>query len=213
MLALIKLHSDMQARFNEAGAPKAPLWEDISKSMAEMGYANRNAKRCKEKWENINKYFKRARESNKQRPENAKTCPYFHELDALYRKPNHFSTAAATVATTTTTTTTTNSNANNNKISHVAPNPKPYTEPPIPVDADIMDPSTTSATNISSTHVTEEEDPTAVVVNGKDQKNPGELVIKNNTITTSTNAVITNPPVTTLAPLPNSSSFMSSVLR
>ncbi|XP_052723844.1 uncharacterized protein LOC128193781 [Vigna angularis] len=34
---------------------------------------NRNAKRCKEKWENINKYFKKVKESNNQ-------------LDALYKK-------------------------------------------------------------------------------------------------------------------------------
>lgn len=50
-----------------------------------MGY-KRSAKRCKEKWENINKYFKKVKESNKKRPEDAKTCPYFHQLDALYRK-------------------------------------------------------------------------------------------------------------------------------
>lgn len=52
--------------------------------MRRLGY-NRNAKRCKEKWENINKYFKKVKESNKKRPEDSKTCPYFHQLDALYR--------------------------------------------------------------------------------------------------------------------------------
>ncbi|KAL2503693.1 Duplicated homeodomain-like superfamily protein [Abeliophyllum distichum] len=53
--------------------------------MSKLGY-NRNAKRCKEKWENINKYFKKVKESNKKRPEDSKTCPYFHQLDALYRE-------------------------------------------------------------------------------------------------------------------------------
>eukprot|EP00262_Sarcandra_glabra_P011721 TRINITY_DN2879_c0_g2_i2.p1 TRINITY_DN2879_c0_g2~~TRINITY_DN2879_c0_g2_i2.p1 ORF type:complete len:183 (-),score=42.03 TRINITY_DN2879_c0_g2_i2:96-644(-) len=53
--------------------------------MKQMGYF-RSAKRCKEKWENINKYFKKVKESNKKRPEDAKTCPYFHQLEALYRK-------------------------------------------------------------------------------------------------------------------------------
>lgn len=84
VLALIKLRSGLEPRYLEAG-PKGPLWEEISAGMQRMGY-NRSAKRCKEKWENINKYFKKVKESNKKRPEDAKTCPYFHELDALYRK-------------------------------------------------------------------------------------------------------------------------------
>nr|XP_011470851.1 PREDICTED: trihelix transcription factor GTL1 isoform X2 [Fragaria vesca subsp. vesca] len=84
VLALIKLRSGLETRYQEAG-PKGPLWEEISAGMQRMGY-KRNPKRCKEKWENINKYFKKVKESNKVRPEDAKTCPYFHELDALYRK-------------------------------------------------------------------------------------------------------------------------------
>lgn len=84
VLALIKLRSGLESRYQEAG-PKGPLWEEISTGMHRMGY-NRSSKRCKEKWENINKYFKKVKESNKKRPEDAKTCPYFHQLDALYRK-------------------------------------------------------------------------------------------------------------------------------
>jgi hypothetical protein len=55
----------------------------ISLAMKKLGY-DRSAKKCKEKWENINKYFKKVKESNKKRPEDSKTCPYFHQLDALY---------------------------------------------------------------------------------------------------------------------------------
>ncbi|XP_031497303.1 trihelix transcription factor GTL1-like isoform X1 [Nymphaea colorata] len=84
VLALINLRSGLEPKYQEAG-PKGPLWEEISAEMAKMGY-KRSAKRCKEKWENINKYFKKVKESNKKRPEDAKTCPYFHQLDALYRK-------------------------------------------------------------------------------------------------------------------------------
>lgn len=84
VLALIKLRTNLHSRFTEPG-PKGPLWEDIANGMSRLGY-NRNAKRCKEKWENINKYFKKAKESNKNRPENAKTCPYYHQLDALYKQ-------------------------------------------------------------------------------------------------------------------------------
>ncbi|KAG0453871.1 hypothetical protein HPP92_025175 [Vanilla planifolia] len=85
--ALIQIRSGMEARYQESG-PKGPLWEEISAGMRRLGY-NRSSKRCKEKWENINKYFKKVKESNKKRPEDAKTCPYFHQLDALYRS-KHF---------------------------------------------------------------------------------------------------------------------------
>ena len=48
-----------------------------------MGY-KRSAKRCKEKWENINKYFRKTNESSKKRSVNSRTCPYFHQLSCLY---------------------------------------------------------------------------------------------------------------------------------
>ncbi|XP_050945896.1 trihelix transcription factor GTL1-like isoform X2 [Cucumis melo] len=93
VLALIKLRGGLESKYQETG-PKGPLWEEISAGMIKMGY-KRSAKRCKEKWENINKYFKKVKESNKKRREDSKTCPYFNELDALYRK-KILSTAAAT---------------------------------------------------------------------------------------------------------------------
>lgn len=82
--ALINLRTSLDVKYQDSG-PKGPLWEEISAAMRKLGY-NRNAKRCKEKWENINKYFKKVKESNKRRPEDSKTCPYFHQLDALYRE-------------------------------------------------------------------------------------------------------------------------------
>ncbi|XP_022773391.1 trihelix transcription factor GT-2-like [Durio zibethinus] len=82
--ALIKLRTSLDTKYQENG-PKAPLWEEISAAMRKLGY-NRNAKRCKEKWENINKYYKKVKESNKRRPEDSKTCPYFHQLDAIYKE-------------------------------------------------------------------------------------------------------------------------------
>ncbi|XP_051137354.1 trihelix transcription factor GTL1-like isoform X2 [Andrographis paniculata] len=84
VLALIQIRSGMDSKYQEAG-PKGPLWEEISSAMKRIGY-DRSAKRCKEKWENINKYYKKVKESNKKRPEDSKTCPYFHELDALYQR-------------------------------------------------------------------------------------------------------------------------------
>ncbi|WCJ31627.1 Duplicated homeodomain-like superfamily protein [Euphorbia peplus] len=81
---LIKLRTNLDMQYQDNG-PKGPLWEEVSAAMKKLGY-DRNAKRCKEKWENMNKYFKRVRENKKRRPDDAKTCPYFHQLDALYRE-------------------------------------------------------------------------------------------------------------------------------
>uniref|UniRef100_A0A7N0T9D9 Myb-like domain-containing protein n=1 Tax=Kalanchoe fedtschenkoi TaxID=63787 RepID=A0A7N0T9D9_KALFE len=82
--ALISVRSTFDMHCQENG-PKGPLWEEISAAMKKRGY-DRSAKRCKEKWENINKYFKRVRDSNKKRPEDSRTCPYFHLLDNLYKQ-------------------------------------------------------------------------------------------------------------------------------
>ncbi|PQQ08000.1 trihelix transcription factor GT-2-like [Prunus yedoensis var. nudiflora] len=85
--ALINLRTCLDVRYQEAG-PKGSLWEEISAGMKRLGY-NRSAKRCKEKWENINKYFKKVKESSKTRPEDSKTCPYFNQLEScwLWEKP------------------------------------------------------------------------------------------------------------------------------
>lgn len=82
--ALIRLRTELEMKYQENG-PKGLLWEEISTAMKGLGY-NRSSKRCKEKWENINKYFKKVKDSNKKRPEDSKTCPYFHQLDAIYRE-------------------------------------------------------------------------------------------------------------------------------
>ncbi|KAK9038529.1 hypothetical protein V6N11_023391 [Hibiscus sabdariffa] len=81
--ALIRLRTNLDLQYQDNG-PKGPLWEEISTAMKKLGY-DRSAKRCKEKWENMNKYFKRVKESNKKRPEDSKTCLYFNQLDALYK--------------------------------------------------------------------------------------------------------------------------------
>uniref|UniRef100_A0A7N0ZUJ0 Myb-like domain-containing protein n=1 Tax=Kalanchoe fedtschenkoi TaxID=63787 RepID=A0A7N0ZUJ0_KALFE len=76
----------------------APLWERISRKMFQLGY-QRSAKRCKEKWENINKYFRKTKDNNvnKKRSNDSRTCPYFHQLSQLYEQgtltaPSHHHT-------------------------------------------------------------------------------------------------------------------------
>lgn len=83
ILCLIKLRSAMESSFQEFGGSKLAMWEELSAKMGGMGY-ERSAKRCKEKWEYINKYLKKTEDCNKKRKENSITCPYFHHLDSLY---------------------------------------------------------------------------------------------------------------------------------
>lgn len=77
--------SSSSSSSSSASSAKAPLWERISQGMLELGY-KRSAKRCKEKWENINKYFRKTRDVNKKRSIDSRTCPYFHQLSTLYNQ-------------------------------------------------------------------------------------------------------------------------------
>ncbi|KAK9137446.1 hypothetical protein Sjap_008040 [Stephania japonica] len=84
--SLIKLRCSFYSTEREdkgLSTNKAPLWERISQGMLELGY-KRSAKKCKEKWENINKYFRKTKDANKKRSMDSKTCPYFHQLSSLY---------------------------------------------------------------------------------------------------------------------------------
>ncbi|KAK1361530.1 putative Duplicated homeodomain-like superfamily protein [Heracleum sosnowskyi] len=82
--ALITVRENMDMRYSDSGS-KGSVWEEVSSAMTRLGY-DRSSKRCKEKWENINKYYRRVKESNKIRRQDSKTCPYFDRLDSLYEK-------------------------------------------------------------------------------------------------------------------------------
>lgn len=88
VLALINLRCNNVSNNGsneEKEGNKVPLWERISQGMSELGY-RRSAKRCKEKWENINKYFRKTKDVNKKRSLDSRTCPYFHQLSSLYNE-------------------------------------------------------------------------------------------------------------------------------
>lgn len=90
VFALINLRCNIQNpnhhhQDKEEGQSRIPLWERISQGMLELGY-KRSAKRCKEKWENINKYFRKTKDVNKKRSLDSRTCPYFHQLNTLYNQ-------------------------------------------------------------------------------------------------------------------------------
>ncbi|XAR53881.1 hypothetical protein NMG60_11022594 [Bertholletia excelsa] len=81
--ALITVRTSLDHKF--LNGPKSSLWEEVAVMLSNMGY-NRSAKKCKEKWENINKYYKRTMENGRKCLDNGKTtCPYFQELDILYK--------------------------------------------------------------------------------------------------------------------------------
>ncbi|OIT37157.1 PREDICTED: trihelix transcription factor GT-2-like [Nicotiana attenuata] len=63
---------------------KGSVWEEVADGLAKKGYI-RTPKKCKEKWENINKYYKRTIDSGKACLRNYRSCPYFRELDILYK--------------------------------------------------------------------------------------------------------------------------------
>ncbi|RVW96036.1 Trihelix transcription factor GTL2 [Vitis vinifera] len=73
----------MQSKCRRQGRRKGASMERISQGMLALGY-KRSAKRCKEKWENINKYFRKTKDVSKKRSLDSRTCPYFHQLSTLY---------------------------------------------------------------------------------------------------------------------------------
>ncbi|GMI89365.1 hypothetical protein HRI_002605800 [Hibiscus trionum] len=81
---LIQVRCNLEPKFQEPGL-KGPLWEEVSCFMSSFGY-QRSAKRCKEKWENINKYFRKSKGNGKKRSQQSKTCSYFDQLDQLYSR-------------------------------------------------------------------------------------------------------------------------------
>ncbi|KAJ6412512.1 hypothetical protein OIU84_005543 [Salix udensis] len=89
-LALLKTRSAMDAVFRDSSL-KGPLWDDVSRKLAELGY-HRSAKKCKEKFENLYKYHKRIKEGRTDKSE-GKTYKFFYELEAFQ---NHHSHSAQT---------------------------------------------------------------------------------------------------------------------
>ncbi|WOH11687.1 hypothetical protein DCAR_0831177 [Daucus carota subsp. sativus] len=63
---------------------KGSLWELVAARLFRMGY-NRTAKKWKEKWESINNNYRKTLECEKSCSGYSKSCPYFQELDILYK--------------------------------------------------------------------------------------------------------------------------------
>uniref|UniRef100_A0A6N2K1I3 Myb-like domain-containing protein n=1 Tax=Salix viminalis TaxID=40686 RepID=A0A6N2K1I3_SALVM len=81
--ALIMLRTAWEQQSRVAGSDGTNIWDAISAGMYNMGY-NRTAKKCREKWENINKHFKMSLGTSPKKPFQDTVSPYFPELDTLY---------------------------------------------------------------------------------------------------------------------------------
>ncbi|CAA7034336.1 unnamed protein product [Microthlaspi erraticum] len=79
--ALIASRSEVD---EQTGVHKGAIWDEISAKMKERGY-DRSPKKCKEKWENMNKYYKRVMEGGKKQSGQSKTRSYFEQLGNLYK--------------------------------------------------------------------------------------------------------------------------------
>ncbi|KVH96702.1 trihelix transcription factor GTL1 [Cynara cardunculus var. scolymus] len=82
--ALITVRAALNQKFNHKG-PKGSIWEEVAAGLGRMGY-NRTPKKCKEKWENINKYYRRTMDKGKESGgRSTQAWSYFSELEMLYK--------------------------------------------------------------------------------------------------------------------------------
>ncbi|KAK8647372.1 hypothetical protein V6N13_121113 [Hibiscus sabdariffa] len=81
-LTLLEIRSRLDSKFKEANQ-KGPLWDEVSRTMAEeYGYL-RSGKKCREKFENLYKYYKKTKEGRAGR-QDGKNYRFFKQLEAIY---------------------------------------------------------------------------------------------------------------------------------
>ncbi|KAI9090670.1 hypothetical protein K1719_028523 [Acacia pycnantha] len=81
-LTLLEIRSRLDPKFKEANQ-KGPLWDEVSRIMAEEYGYQRSGKKCREKFENLYKYYKKTKEG-KARRQDGKHYRFFRQLEALY---------------------------------------------------------------------------------------------------------------------------------
>ncbi|KAJ4758547.1 Trihelix transcription factor PTL [Rhynchospora pubera] len=81
-LTLLEVRARLNTRFRQT-AQKAPLWDEVSRIMAEEYGYNRSGKKCKEKLENLYKYYKKTKQG-KIGKHDGRHYRFFRQLDALY---------------------------------------------------------------------------------------------------------------------------------
>lgn len=81
-LTLLDIRSRLDSKFKEANQ-KGPLWDEVSRIMAEEHNYQRSGKKCREKFENLYKYYKKTKEGKAGR-QDGKNYRFFRQLEALY---------------------------------------------------------------------------------------------------------------------------------
>ncbi|KAK8677366.1 hypothetical protein V6N13_142909 [Hibiscus sabdariffa] len=90
-LTLLEIRSRLDSKFKEANH-KGPLWDEISRIMGEeYGYL-RSGKKCREKFENLYKYYKKTKEGKAGR-QDGKTYRFFKQLQAIYGETSNLQTS------------------------------------------------------------------------------------------------------------------------
>ncbi|KAL5069161.1 hypothetical protein RYX36_020048 [Vicia faba] len=85
-LSLLEIRSRLDSKFKENNQ-KAPLWNEISRIMAEEFGYQRSGKKCKEKFENLYKYYKKTKEGKASR-QDGKHYRFFRQLEAICGESN-----------------------------------------------------------------------------------------------------------------------------
>ncbi|KAK7345401.1 hypothetical protein VNO77_16005 [Canavalia gladiata] len=81
-LTLLEIRSRLDSKFKEANQ-KGPLWDEVSRIMSEEHGYQRSGKKCREKFENLYKYYKKTKEGKAGRHD-GKHYRFFRQLEALY---------------------------------------------------------------------------------------------------------------------------------
>ncbi|KAK7392569.1 hypothetical protein VNO78_21012 [Psophocarpus tetragonolobus] len=81
-LTLLEIRSRLDPKFKEANH-KGPLWDEVSRIMCEEHGYQRSGKKCREKFENLYKYYKKTKEGKAGRHD-GKHYRFFRQLEALY---------------------------------------------------------------------------------------------------------------------------------
>ncbi|XP_015055429.1 trihelix transcription factor PTL-like [Solanum pennellii] len=86
-LKLLEVRSQLDSKFKET-IQKGPLWDEVSRIMSEEYGYQRSGKKCREKFENLYKYYKKTKDGKAGR-QDGKHYRYFRQLEALYGKTSN----------------------------------------------------------------------------------------------------------------------------
>ncbi|GMH28734.1 hypothetical protein Nepgr_030577 [Nepenthes gracilis] len=93
-LTLLEIRSWLDHKFKESNQ-KGPLWDEVSRIMCkEHGY-QRSGKKCREKFENLYKYYKKTKDGKAGR-QDGRNYRFFRQLEALYGETSNAGCATDT---------------------------------------------------------------------------------------------------------------------